>query len=142
LLASTAQGERPADGEVAAYNLRLILEAVCERMRIILEGKDTVSSGSGRVRSAQAVSFADLRRMSPAERGRALSQIVAESRAPANGRLDTLNDEIVAFEKQYGVSSDTLLQELSVGKREETTDILSWLMLVRLKERVESARTA
>jgi hypothetical protein len=72
----------------------------------------------------------------------ALAGIVAEARVPANGSVETLNSEIAEYEEKHGLDSDQLLKELSSGEREETEEILSWLMLIRLRDRVESSRTS
>jgi len=71
----------------------------------------------------------------------ALAGIVAEARAPANGSVGALNAEIAEYEEKHGLGSDQLLEQLSSGEREETEEILSWLMLIRLRDRVESSRT-
>lgn len=72
----------------------------------------------------------------------ALAGIVAEARTPANGSAKSLNAEIAGYEEKHGLKSDRLLEELSSGEREETEEILSWLMLIRLRDRVESSRTS
>lgn len=87
----------------------------------------------------RAIRFSELRNVPPAVRGRLLAAVIAEARAPANGRLDDLNSQIAKFEERYDISSDYLLKQLSEGTRKETADIVSWLMLLRLRERVESA---
>lgn len=71
----------------------------------------------------------------------ALAGIVAEARTPANGSVSSLKAEIAAYEEKYGLDSERLLEELSNGERQETEEILSWLMLIRLRNRVESSRT-
>ena len=90
----------------------------------------------------RAVKFSELRIASPGMREAALAGIVAEAKAPANGSVGALNAEIAAYEEEHGLSSDRLLEELSSGQREETEEILSWLMLIRLRDRVGSSRTA
>jgi hypothetical protein len=72
----------------------------------------------------------------------ALAGIIAEAKAPANGSVEALYAEIAEYEEKYGLDSNQLLEELSSGEREETEEILSWLMLLRLRERVEPARPA
>ena len=72
----------------------------------------------------------------------ALAGIDAEARTPANGSVKSLNAEISGYEEKHGLKSDRLLEELSSGEREETEEILSWLMLIRLRDRVESSRTS
>lgn len=89
---------------------------------------------------SRAVKFSEIRKASSGMREAALAGIVAEAMAPANGRVRVLDAEIAEYEEKHGLSSDQLFEELSSGEREETEEILSWLMLLRLRERVEPAR--
>lgn len=91
---------------------------------------------------SRAVKFSEIRKASPGMRKAALAGIVAEARVPANGSVKALDAEIAEYEEKYGMDSDRLLEELSSGEREETEEILSWLMLIRLRDRIESSRTS
>lgn len=91
---------------------------------------------------SRAVKFSEIREASPGMREAALAGIIAEAKAPANGSVEALYAEIAEYEEKYGLDSNQLLEELSSGEREETEEILSWLMLLRLRERVEPARPA
>jgi hypothetical protein len=91
---------------------------------------------------SRAVKFSEIREASPGMREAALAGIVAEARTPANGSVKALNVEIAGYEEKYGLDSNRLLEELSSGERQETEEILSWLMLIRLRDRVESSRTS
>ncbi len=91
---------------------------------------------------SRAVRFSEIREASPAVREKALTGIIAEARAPANGSLTDLDARITGYEERYGLTSDQLLDELSTGKREETADVLSWLMLLRVRGRVGPARSS
>lgn len=71
-----------------------------------------------------------------------LAGIVAEAKAPANGRVEDVGAGIAWYEERHGLTSSQLLEELAVGGREETEEILSWLMLIRLRDRIESSRTS
>lgn len=90
----------------------------------------------------RAVRFSEIREASPSVREAALAGIVAEARTPANGSVSSLNAEIAEYERKYDLDSERLLKEISSGERQETEEILSWLMLIRLRDRVESSRTA
>ena len=90
---------------------------------------------------ARTVKFSEIREASPALREAALAGIIAQAKAPANGGLESLSSQIAGYESKYGLTSEELLEELSSGRREETEDVLSWLMLIRLKERVDRTRT-
>lgn len=90
----------------------------------------------------RTIRFSEIREASPAMRKAALAGIIAEAKAPANGSLEALDSEIAEYEEKYELDSGRLLEELGSGEREETEEILSWLMLLRLRERVEPARPA
>lgn len=91
---------------------------------------------------ARTVKFSEIREASPALREAALAGIIAQAKAPANGAAESLSSQIAEYESKYGLTSEELQEEIYRGRREETEDVLSWLMLIRLKERVESSRTA
>lgn len=91
---------------------------------------------------SRTVKFSEIREASPRVREFTLAGIIAEARVPANGSVQALDAEIAEYEERYGLDSNQLLNELSSGEREETEEILSWLMLLRLRERVEPARPA
>lgn len=90
---------------------------------------------------SSAVRFSEIRQASPDMRKVALAGIIAEARMPANGSVKALDAQIAEYERKYGLSSDLLLKELSNNQRQETEEILSWLMLIRLRERIGSARS-
>lgn len=52
--------------------------------------------------------------------------------------LKVLNERIAAFEEQFGISSYTMRRELKADTRKETFEICQWLMVLNLKERLES----
>jgi hypothetical protein len=91
---------------------------------------------------SRAVSFSEIKNASPEMREKALAGVISESRAPMNGHAEDLDREIAGYEESYGIDSAGLLEELSAGERRETEDILHWLMLLRLRERVGSASTS
>lgn len=71
-----------------------------------------------------------------------LADIAAEAKAPANGSVEDLSREIAKHEERHGLNTSRLLEELSSGEREETEEILSWLMLARQRDLIESRRTS
>ncbi len=90
----------------------------------------------------RVVKFSEIKKASPGMRKAVLAGIVAEAKAPANGGVEDVGAEIAKYEERHGVTSSQLLEELSSGGREETEEILSWLMLIRLRDRIESSRTS
>jgi hypothetical protein len=89
---------------------------------------------------AYSVSFSDLQDMPPAEKGRALGSLVAGARASANGQTDKLDAEIREYERRYEVSSERMVEQLAEGERKETAEIASWLMRLRIRERMRAAQ--
>jgi hypothetical protein len=89
---------------------------------------------------SRTVKFSEIREASPGMKRAALAGIIAEARTPANGSVESLNAEIAGYEERFALSSEELLEELYSGEREESEEILSWLMLIRLRDRVESNR--
>ena len=87
------------------------------------------------------VSFADLKKAAPAERRRLIAHIADGANAPANGRLDEVRAEIGRFEEAHGIDSEALLEQLYRGERKETNDVLPWLGLLALRNRLESRRS-
>lgn len=82
-----------------------------------------------------AVRLSELRDLPPEEKEKVLSGLIEEARAPTNGYLSELNEQIEEFERRYELSSERLLEELYEGTRTETAEIARWLMLLRLRER-------
>ena len=91
---------------------------------------------------SRAVRFSEIREASHAVRDSALAGIIAEARAPANGSVEALDAEIAEYEERYALDSAQLLEKLSSGEREETDEIIPWLMLIRLRERLDAARSS
>ena len=89
---------------------------------------------------AYSVRFTDLKNMSSAEKGKALGNLVAGARSSANGQTDKLEAEIREYERRYEVSSERMMQELAEGERKETAEIASWLMRLRIRERMRAAQ--
>ncbi len=90
-----------------------------------------------------SVRTSELREMSEEERGKVLSSLVQEALAPPNGEAkEMLEAQITEFERRYEVSSSRMMEELAAGKRQETAEIASWLMLIRLREEFELSRSS
>lgn len=97
-----------------------------------------LSTEGAAMAKGERVSFADLKKALPAERRRLIARIADDANEPANGRLDEVRDEIGRFEDAHGIDSDLLLKQLHTGEREETDDVLPWLGLITLRNRLES----
>ena len=79
--------------------------------------------------------------MTDAERDGIVQELVEVRRRPPNGELDHLAAEIREYERRYEVSTAQMMRELREGKRKETAEIASWLISVRLRDRI-AARAA
>jgi hypothetical protein len=84
------------------------------------------------------VRIADLQKMPAAERDAELRSLTA--RTPLNGELKSLDLEISEFEHKFSMSSADLLAKLEQHRIRETTEIASWLGLIRLRAHLVSPR--
>lgn len=85
-----------------------------------------------------AVSFSELRQASEKQRESMLGDVVAQARRPANGKVEEIDAQIAEFERIYELPSSEMVEEVSEGRREETDEIASWMMLVNLRDRVRT----
>lgn len=65
-----------------------------------------------------------------------LSGLVAGARQPVNGYAGKLNDRIAEYERRYEMPSDEMLERVGNGTLPETDDIASWLMALKVRNRV------
>jgi hypothetical protein len=84
-----------------------------------------------------SVSIAELKTMSAREQERRVSELIRAARSAPNGEIEELDREIRAYEQRYGLDSASLEREVAGGHRQETEDICRWLMLLRIRERLE-----
>lgn len=87
---------------------------------------------------AYAVSLSELREMPEEQRAKAASRLIQGTASAADGQTKQFDVEIAAFEREYGITSEQLVQELYEGTRSETNDIVRWLMLLHLRGRSEN----
>lgn len=87
-----------------------------------------------------AVSFEELRNASPQDRERMLAEVGHAAGQPPNGEVERLDSEIREYERRYEVSSERMQRELAEGTRKETAEIASWLMRLRIRERLGASR--
>lgn len=81
------------------------------------------------------ISLSRLKSASPDKREELLAGLVSESRAPSNGRVDLMTERIAEYERRYGFSSLEMVERVSSGELEETSDIASWIMLLKVRKR-------
>ena len=87
---------------------------------------------------AYSVRVSELGKMSEAERAEAASKLIPGAGASSNGRVEKLDAEIREYELRYEMSSKRLQEELHKGTWQETADIVRWLWLIDLRQRVSS----
>ncbi len=75
----------------------------------------------------------DLSQMTSVERDRVLGEIVDAARAPRNGQAAVLDARIRGYEKQYEMTSDSLLLRLSSHEIRETAEIADWLFWLSVR---------
>ena len=79
------------------------------------------------------VKDADLRAMSESERDAAWDKLIKATQQPPNGEMRELDEQIRAYESQYGMDSATMRHRVRTRALEESWEICQWLM--RLNER-------
>ena len=84
------------------------------------------------------ITDAELRGMAEPERRQALAELVRATRVPSNGAVEQVNARIASFEKAHGMTSDDMRAQLRAGRMAETLDVCSWLMALKLRERIGS----
>ncbi len=89
-----------------------------------------------------SVRMSEFREMSEEERDAAIARLVEAAYGPPNGQIEDLETQIRYFEFKYETSSERMREELLEGKRKETADIASWLMLLRLRENIGLSKSA
>lgn len=88
----------------------------------------------------RSISFEELRNASPEQRERMLAELGHAASEPPNGEVERIEDEIREYERRYEVSSGRMMEELEEGTRKETAEIASWIMRLRIRERLSAAQ--
>lgn len=78
----------------------------------------------------------DVKLMSETARDRTFSDLVKATRSPPNGEIRSLEVRIQEFERAEGMDSATMRRLLDAGEIAETSRICSWLMALKLRERL------
>lgn len=71
---------------------------------------------------------------------RAYRDVVDTVRSAPNGEVADLERTIAAYEAKHGMSSVEAREALSRGELEPTREIEGWMMAVRLREHLASAK--
>lgn len=82
-----------------------------------------------------SISLSRLKSAPSEEREELLSTLVTESCAPANGYVDRVSARIEEYERRYELSSLEAVERVGSGDLEETADVASWLMLLKVRKR-------
>jgi len=74
--------------------------------------------------------------MGPAERDRALTDLMEATRTVPNGEIVELDARIHGYEIRHGIKSAALLSGLAAGSIAETHEICVWLADLKLRDRL------
>ncbi len=85
---------------------------------------------------SRKVSLSRLKSASPNRRDELLSGLVSDAREPVNGYADQLDSRIAEYERRYELTSAEMVEQVESGVLKETDDIASWLMLLKVRNRV------
>lgn len=79
-----------------------------------------------------AIRVSDLGALNANERAGVLKRLAEEASAVPNGQADAALARVRAFEAQYELSSDGLVERLRDGSVRETAEIAEWLFCLKL----------
>lgn len=85
---------------------------------------------------SRGVSLSSLKSAPPNRRDELLSGLVSGARESVDGYADRLDTRIAEYERRYELSSTAMVGQVESGALEETDDIASWLMLLKVRNRV------
>ncbi len=85
---------------------------------------------------SRPLSLSRLKSVSPGKRDELLSGLVDGARQPVNGYANRLNDRIAEYERRYEMPSGEMVERVGNGTLQETDDIASWLMSLKVRSRV------
>ncbi len=92
---------------------------------------------------AREISLSELASMPENEAQKCLGELLQTSVNPSQEQLveqkTQLDAEIQRYESQYGMTSSEMKHRLSVGELRETAEFCSWLMLLKIRGRFDSA---
>jgi hypothetical protein len=91
------------------------------------------------------VTFSEIAKMSQEEKDKCLNELSYAASNPSQDQIreqmESLNAQIMQFEKKYGFSSALMEEKVESGEMEETFDICSWLMILRKKTHIENRQS-
>lgn len=85
---------------------------------------------------SRKISLSRLKSASPSKRDELLSGLVSGAREPVNGYANRLDARIAEYERRYELSSTEMVGQVESGVLKETDDVASWLMLLKVRNRV------
>lgn len=91
----------------------------------------------------KGIKLSELSSMSKAEKDRGVGELLRAAAKPTQLQIQQqqqeLDSKIQYFEQLHGMSSSEMKQRLVEGEISETADVCSWLMLLKIQGRLESA---
>ena len=92
----------------------------------------------------RGIKLSDFGAASPEEREKLTNKLFEEALNPTqeqlNRQMDEIDARIRAFERQYEMPSASMHQKVLERKMQETADICSWLMLLKVRQRFDKHR--
>ncbi|NHC36889.1 hypothetical protein [Scytonema millei] len=93
---------------------------------------------------ARGVKLSELTATSAQDRERQVKRLFQDALTPTEEQIKKQSEEINAkirdFERRYEMPSVVMRQNLLEGKIKETADICSWLILLKLRNRLDAYR--
>lgn len=86
-------------------------------------------------RKLQGMELRRFAELSTEERESFVDELSRKATAPRNGQAANIDARILAFENQYGITSDEMRRRFKSGEMRDTGDVSRWLMLLRVRER-------
>jgi hypothetical protein len=67
-----------------------------------------------------------------------LRKLIESQVARSEADLQRINDALIGFEKQYGLTSSEFWQRYQAGQMADTADFMEWNVLCKMRQRVLS----
>lgn len=84
------------------------------------------------------IKLSEFRSMSDEEKNRRVGEMFHEAMNPSIESLINLDNQIMSFESKYSMTSDRMKRRLADEEIAETSDICTWLMLLKIRKEYEN----
>ena len=69
---------------------------------------------------------------------RTLAKLLLYEAEQSRTQLDTLQIDLAAFERQYGMTNDEFSRRYQVGQTDDRMDFVEWYSLIRMRDNLRS----